>query len=216
MPEGSAKSQILSRIRQALNKQVPKPFPDQIDHPGPFKQSTESLDVRFAEAFVKLNGQFIYCSQADDFYEELVKLTEAKGWKHIFVWNNDIQEFLLKKQFRKFRIGKNLQKADAGLTFCEALVARTGSILISSRLASGRSLSLFPPAHIVIAFRDQIVPDISEAMKMIEKKYPEKKPSMISLVSGPSRTADIEKTLVLGAHGPKEVFVFLIENSNID
>ena len=47
----------------------------------------------------------------------------------------------------------------------------------------------------------------------MKKKYPDNYPSMISLITGPSRTADIEKTLVMGAHGPKELYVFLIEDN---
>jgi L-lactate dehydrogenase complex protein LldG len=101
--------------------------------------------------------------------------------------------------------------ADAGLTVCEALVARTGSVLVSSRLASGRSLSVFPPAHIVVAYADQLVPDIEDALALLSDKYGSSIPSMIGLITGPSRTADIEKTLVLGAHGPKEIYVFLVD-----
>jgi L-lactate dehydrogenase complex protein LldG len=58
----------------------------------------------------------------------------------------------------------------------------------------------------------QLVPDIKDGLQLIKSKYGNKIPSMISLVSGPSRTADIEKTLVMGAHGPRELVLFLIDD----
>jgi L-lactate dehydrogenase complex protein LldG len=65
--------------------------------------------------------------------------------------------------------------------------------------------------HIVVAFNNQIVYDLKEGISNTIEKYNDHLPSMISIATGPSRTADIEKTLVLGAHGPKEVYVFYID-----
>jgi L-lactate dehydrogenase complex protein LldG len=73
-------------------------------------------------------------------------------------------------------------------------------------------MTVFPEIHIVVAYSSQLVPDLKDAFKEIKKKYEPEFPSVISLITGPSRTADIEKTLVMGAHGPKELYVFLIED----
>jgi len=99
-----------------------------------------------------------------------------------------------------------------GITYCEALVARNGSVLVSNGTAAGRRLSIYPHIHIVIAYTSQLVLDLKDGFKVLKEKYPENMPSMVSNITGPSRTADIEKTLVLGAHGPKELYVFLLEN----
>ncbi|MOA49007.1 Lactate utilization protein C [compost metagenome] len=56
--------------------------------------------------------------------------------------------------------------------------------------------------------------DLKDAFALLKEKYEEHLPSNITVISGPSRTADIEKTLVLGAHGPKEFYVFLIDDSS--
>ncbi len=101
---------------------------------------------------------------------------------------------------------------DCAITTCEALISRTGSIVISSKQNSGRSLSAYAPAHVVVAYASQTVPDIKDGLSMVNEQYPDTYPSMVSVVTGPSRTADIEKTLVLGAHGPKELFLFLIDD----
>ena len=65
--------------------------------------------------------------------------------------------------------------------------------------------------HIIVASTDQLVYDLKEAFDSMKKKYRKGFPSMMGIITGPSRTADIEKTLVLGAHGPKELYLFLIE-----
>ena len=99
------------------------------------------------------------------------------------------------------------------VTSCEFLIARTGSIMMSSQQLSGRRLYAFPEVHIVIAFISQIVPDIKTALTGIREKYTGRMPSMVTMITGPSRTADIEKTLVMGVHGPKEVYVFLADDT---
>jgi len=98
---------------------------------------------------------------------------------------------------------------EAGITGCEYLVAETGSILVSSAQQGGRRLFIYPPAHIVIASKKQVVLSLEDGYAALSEKYQNNLPSQILLITGPSRTADIEKTLILGAHGPKELHVFL-------
>ena len=69
---------------------------------------------------------------------------------------------------------------------------------------------MYYPVHIVFAYANQVVADIDDSFNALKKKYGSELPSMISLTTGPSRTADIEKTLVVGVHGPGEIFCFLI------
>jgi len=90
-------------------------------------------------------------------------------------------------------------------------VARTGSIVLSTASQSGRTVSVYAPVHICVAFTRQLVYDIKDALQLLKEKYGPDMPSLISFASGPSRTADIEKTLVTGVHGPKEVYMFLVD-----
>jgi L-lactate dehydrogenase complex protein LldG len=64
-----------------------------------------------------------------------------------------------------------------------------------------------------MAYTSQLVMEIKDAMLVLKNKYGKNYPSMISYISGPSRTSDIERTLVLGAHGPQEIFVFMIDDT---
>ena len=118
---------------------------------------------------------------------------------------------LLSKRDLAVTYSNDLHNCDASITDCEFLVARTGSIMLSSAQQSGRTVSVYAPVHICIAYTDQLIYDIKDALIKVKEKYPEQLPSLITLATGPSRTADIEKTLVVGVHGPKEVFCFLIE-----
>jgi L-lactate dehydrogenase complex protein LldG len=74
----------------------------------------------------------------------------------------------------------------------------------------GRTAPVYYPSHIVVASVNQVVPDIENGFAAMRKKYGTDLPSMINLTTGPSRTADIEKTLVVGVHGPGEIFCFLV------
>jgi L-lactate utilization protein LutC len=97
---------------------------------------------------------------------------------------------------------------DVGLTRAEALVARTGSVYLTSTSAGGRQLSVLVPTHVVVATAAQLVPSIGDALATLER---DAQASFATFITGPSRTADIEKILVLGAHGPKRLVVVLID-----
>jgi L-lactate dehydrogenase complex protein LldG len=78
------------------------------------------------------------------------------------------------------------------------------------RTPEERALSALPPVHLVVAHRPQIVTDLEAAIAVLRQQHGESWPSLISIISGPSRTADIEKVLVLGAHGPKRLAVHFV------
>jgi len=209
--EPKSKERILKNIRAALIHPTDQPFPNIDITSSVYRQPADTLDVVFAEEFTRIQGNFVYCENEKVFLDGLDSLAEKNNWENLYVWEFKLQDFFQKNFFKRLRVGNSLEKADAGITTCECLVARTGSILVSSRKASGRALPIFPPVHIVVAYNNQLYYDLKEALQYVVEKYNGNIPSMISIASGPSRTADIEKTLVLGAHGPKEVYVFFID-----
>ncbi len=103
--------------------------------------------------------------------------------------------------------GAAMEACDVGITGCDCLVAQTGSVVVTSRSCGGRALSVLPPHHVVLARRDQMVGGLPEAFELLHSSYGKDYPSMISFITGPSRTGDIERILVLGAHGPKRLTV---------
>ena len=206
-----ARENILSKIRQALNKPVPVPFVDRVSSAPVFHPSTKELEVEFAENFTKLQGRFVFCENRNELVQQLNTLFEAKGWKDIYCKEASIRDLLINAGFKNFNDTIQLSDCSASITSCENLIARTGSIVLLSNNESGRAASVYAPIHICIAFTHQLVYDISDSLLLVKNKFENNLPSIITLATGPSRTADIEKTLVVGVHGPKEVFCFLLD-----
>ncbi|MPY25016.1 lactate utilization protein C [Shewanella psychropiezotolerans] len=101
-------------------------------------------------------------------------------------------------------------EVDAGITHCFGGIADTGTLVLWPDRAEPRTLSLIPPCHIALIKRSTIVSNF--AGMMIDQAWQEKMPTNIVLVSGPSKTADIQQTLAYGAHGPSQLIVILIED----
>ena len=140
---------------------------------------------------------------------ELKNLISEKQLSSIFCKDKEILNFLKNNGINCSNEVSDFTEMQAGITSCEFLVARTGSVVVSSAGDSGRSMNVFPPIHLVLANSDQLVQFPEDALVAVQSKYKNKLPSTVTTITGPSRTADIEKTLVLGAHGPKELVVFL-------
>lgn len=166
---------------------------------------TQEPAVEFAQNFSKLQGKFSYCFDHKELTEQLQELFKSRSWTKIFCNEPALKAALQQNGYQDFYT--TLSSCEAAITSCEQLVARTGSIVLSSRQT--RSSSVYAPVHICIAYTDQLLYDIDEALLKTSGKI--NMPSLITLATGPSRTADIEKTLVTGVHGPKEVFCFLVE-----
>lgn len=209
MKVSSSKENILKKIRQALANPVPVPFPQSEGNASVFQPLQKEPEIEFAENFTALLGRFSFCIDEKELAEQLTYLTEAKKMRSVFCNEKEIKQKLSDNGFTDFS-AQNIALCDAAVTGCEMLVARTGSILMSTAQAA-RTVSVYAPVHICIAYTSQLVYDIKEALQIMKEKYAGNLPSLITLATGPSRTADIEKTLVVGVHGPKEVYVFLVE-----
>lgn len=211
MKATNLRENVLNKIRTAAktNKQkfeIAEPdFKSTI-----YTRSDESLPEMFAKEFNKNYGKFIYCRNDKDFIQQYNQLVDANKWSQIFCTEESLFPLLDAANLKYNKTLNNLTTAEVGITTCEAIIARTGSIIVSSGNHNTRSLSVFPPIHIVVAHFDHLFFDLDNAFKYLREKYITRFPSMISIISGPSRTADIEKTLVLGAHGPKSIYCFLI------
>ncbi len=207
----SSKELMLKKIRKALLEKRDIPYLNLEESPV-YKKNEELLEVMFAEELTLVSGNFIFCENGIDFVENILELADKFKWRKIYCWEPELQELLGEYGFPFYETDKDFEMAEVGITLCEALVARNGSVMVSNKNAAGRRLSIFPHHHIVIARTGQLVLDLKDAFQLIKTKYGNEIPTMISTITGPSRTADIEKTLVLGAHGPKELFVFLVDD----
>lgn len=207
---------MLGRIRTALAV-GPAPLPPVPDWVASVHPSLPEVKLvtTFAASFQRVGGEFFYCKTLPQLGAQLrTWLAErlADG-QQFYVWEPAMQALLVEASvpFQATEADFRAQAA-VGLTSCEALVARTGSLVVAPATASGRRLSIYPDQHLVLARPSQVVAEIGDALRVVQQRYGAQLPSMLSLTTGPSRTADIEKTLVLGAHGPRRLTLFLLED----
>ncbi len=210
MATSLAKENILKRIREALINPVPLPFPQSEGNNSVYVHSADEPVIVFAEEFTKLQGKFAFCSDENDFNLQIQQLILHRNWSKVYCIEKALQEQLLTLNILNYI---DLPTCDVSVTSCEYLVARTGTIVMSTAQQSGRTASVYAPVHICVAYTNQLVNDVRDVLELMKEKYADHFPSFITFASGPSRTADIEKTLVTGVHGPKEVFCFLIDNN---
>lgn len=211
MQETTSREKIFKQIRNALIEKTEAPFSDIDFDSSVFKEYSDSSDLTFAQQFTKIGGKFAYCEDEDDMAEKLKYVIHENGNSNVFCFEETLKSILEQNDIKFNDKPGELTDAGIGITYCENLVARHGSVVISSRQLSGRRLNVFPETHVIIAKTNQLVSDIKDALDKIKEKYAPGFPSAVSVISGPSRTADIEKTLVMGAHGPKELYVLLVE-----
>jgi L-lactate dehydrogenase complex protein LldG len=214
MEESTSREKVLKKVRHALIYKTDNPFP-QVDFDLPvYKPMTDTSDVNFAQEFTKVGGVFIYCENESEVVSTLSALYTECEWHNIYCAEPEFQ-FMLTQAGVPFESDEeSIQNLNVGITGCEFVIARLGSIMVSSK--TSRRLNVYPEIHVVIAYVHQLVDDLKDAFEAIQNKYSGKLPSLLSVITGPSRTADIEKTLVMGAHGPRELFLILVESPPFD
>jgi L-lactate dehydrogenase complex protein LldG len=221
------REKILARIHEALKVQAPLPGSHGDVHTsastGNARQwlpkvgeGFEEQIALFAKNAAELKTDFQLFNSVDEMRQAIVRLRDVEGWKRAACHSADLTNAIcppldipLLRTDKPYDVHA-LEACDVGISECDALIAQTGSVLVTNRSAGGRALSVLPPHHVVLARREQLVADLPAAFELIKKKYAANYPSMISFITGPSRTGDIERILVLGAHGPKRLTIFLI------
>lgn len=206
-----AKKNILQRIKTGLLlSQADGVQHTRIKYDEVFVPLNEEPSVKFAKEFTDLGGKFIYCENETEASNNIKSLTDYFNWKSIFC-NQSILIEQLNLAATSFPITEDMVEAQVIITNCQYLIARTGSIIVLAKHQS-RKTTVFAPIHIVIAYAYQLKESLEEVINL--PNIQSINSSMISIITGPSRTADIEKTLVVGVHGPKELYVLFIDNQN--
>jgi L-lactate dehydrogenase complex protein LldG len=224
----SRREDILGRVREALS--VPSDA-------GVRAESGEGVrDVREARAFMpsggnspeerlaifralaeKLKAEVAVFGSIEEAKAVLAAWVEKEGWTRVGSHHHALTDALLANGAAEvtWTDGEpsvdELERLPVGISACEALIAQTGSVLVTNRGCGGRALSVLPPHHIVIATRDQLLPDMLAGFDVLQERYGDKPPSLISFITGASRTGDIERILVLGAHGPKRLSIWIVD-----
>jgi L-lactate utilization protein LutC len=207
--DNPSRERILERIRAAVQTTAPH-------HDGPggqmFAPVMDPLD-RFQKECVANITECTLTADAASSAAAMADVLASLPPGEIFV--QDAPE--LRAMVTAFTDGRPLRWSSEGppneasqatITLCEALVAQTGSVLVSAA-NGGRQATVIAPVHIVVAKLNQLVPDLEAVFALVYKRGMASKNSYVCLITGSSRTADIEKILIMGAHGPRRLIVVL-------
>lgn len=210
MEDSTTREKVLKRIRAALLSKSQHPFPKVSLDSQIFHQTDEDPLLVFAEQSVESGARFFLIESELEFAEAVVNLCIQHKWKHIFCVEDGLSNLLTECALPHHVLPENMEQMDVALSTCECLVARTGSVIISSKNQS-RSVPALAPVHVILGKASQLALDLKDAIGWLRHKY-SKLPASLSIITGPSRTADIEGTLVTGAHGPAQLYVFVIDD----
>lgn len=227
----SERENILGRIREALRNGTPAPSMGATGHgeapaeiPGadarawlPLVGPTPEEQLKlFAVNCADLKASFELLNSRDELKAALLKIRDREKWQRIATHDGELSQFACKTLALPALVTDKgydvqaLEQCDVAITECDLLIAQTGGLVVTSRSTGGRALSVLPPHHVVVARRDQLVADLPTAFAWLQRKYAPDFPSMISFITGPSRTGDIERIMVLGAHGPKKLTILCL------
>jgi len=187
----TSRDKILGRVRDAMRTLATRPVPPTT---APVFPPVTDPAQRFREEFLALKGEIIESPEALRQF--------LAGFPKIATDGSDLVRQTAGPG------NATVREADLGITGCDCLIAQMGAIVVSPPSAGGRAPSVLPPAHLVIARHDQLIPDLAGAVDFVRRRYDGHWPSTLSIIAGPSRTGDIEKIMVLGAHGPRRLAVY--------
>src|SRR5205085_1452559 len=154
----------------------------------------ETFDERlelFQKNAADLKAEFHLVKSWEEAFGVLAGLRDQNGWQKVAAHQGELTDAACAalglpvcRTDQYYDVAK-LECCEAGITQCDALVAQTGSVLETSRSAGGRALSVLPPHHVVLARREQLLPDLLAAFELLKTKYRGNYPSFISFITGP-------------------------------
>jgi len=222
VPPEDGREQVLAAIKAHLDvaraAEAPPP------HPAPDRAAAgrcalptdqAGLTVRFRQTLEKVGGVVTIVRDQAEAAAALARIISERDARRIAVSDGPLATSLADGLSDVTVIDRQdraaLLACDAGLTQCQWGVAETGSLVLCSADEQHRLVSLVPPVHVALLSGSRILGGLDDALQRIGTADPEHLPRAVTFVTGPSRTADIELTLVVGVHGPRELHVIVLE-----
>ncbi len=187
---------------------------------------------RFENMAEKSSAKVLYFKNLDEIMMYCIELVDKKNMTDILMKDKrksnsfktiaidedvdiDINKFALLCSEKNIKLIQNNLRdyvggIDVGITNAEFGIARTGTVVVNTARESTRLLSMISEIHLILLKQKNILMDFSDIVSNLSK-YMEQETSYISFITGPSRTADIERVLTLGVHGPEEVNILILE-----
>lgn len=220
---------FLQRVREAVVQGEPYRVVTQpIPEGAGYAHITGDLCARYALEASAVGGIVERCPNEEFARDRLAgilaeqKPRSALIWEHPLLERFGVREVLSRtgvtvvdsqtQRSQDFAARKRARlAAEIGITSCDRAVAETGSLLMCAGLGHERVTSLLPPFHVAVVWREQIVPDLIDAMNWIRTQFGDALPSNSVFITGPSKSGDIEQQLTTGVHGPRHWLTLLIE-----
>ena len=204
----SSREAFLARVRQALHagQQSHHAEPGCAENGEVVSLVTEGEDLaaRLQRELEGVGGSVARVKHVAEAAQYITRLAKEKGAEVVVRWQSD----------RRQEIRDLLARADLGLSGVDAVIAETGTLMLTAQPGQMRGVSLLPPVHVAVARTDQIVATFADALRTARQAGEDVQHSLtscISFVTGPSRTGDIELKLTVGVHGPGELHLVLLD-----
>lgn len=209
---------ILQRLHGELSKSPAVSLPPPVEVWPREKPAPAAMAARFEKELTAVHGEVIRCGSMAELRRQLAELAACEHWTAIGLMDRpaareaaaDLPAAAIALPDADWQ-PRQIAELSASVIEPEVLLADTGSCLVSCPTAQDRLLCYLPPACVVAARVEQLVEHLPAAWEGIAARA--KAPALTGefvIVTGPSRTADIEKILILGVHGPKRLVVMLL------
>ena len=234
----SSRAEILGKIRRALLRPRPahhhghSPATSDLNKLFASVASREGLVEKFQKEFELVSGEFSFCDNSAAVVRLLTQLIQSSASNKVAISGHPICErlgiaetlqaqlqdvsFLVEdieseNPFDRTCLRNSMAKVQLSITGAEYLIAESGTIVAVAGAQASRQISLLPSIHVVLATAGQISPNMADLFLEIQRTHGTKLPgSALTCITGPSRTADIEKVLIKGVHGPMRLVLIMV------
>ena len=213
LSERTNKEQILAKVREAVMTKDENLFKDvnmQVDTWTPFKEE-DGADFTFVERFKENGGIFVYFESKENFLDAMKQYIVENQWEPLCSTSKKMHEIFKDSGIALSRDYTTKRKKTVSITDCECLIAHTGSVVVTDKCAGSRAAYSNADVLLVFASPSQIVASMKDAIHLIKEKYGSDRPSETVIISGASKSTEIDNQLVIGAQGIKQIALFLVE-----
>jgi len=189
------------------------------------QQKRDELIKQFESELTKVGGRFHRAANAESAFQLVARIVNDRQAKIMIASDARLLDGIdLPERVEEIGVGFVIESdddfirtaavADLGLTGVDFALAETGTIVLVARKGQARAISLLPPVHIAVLKPEQVISDLNDLFPLLRSETEAEGgnlSSAITFITGPSRTADIELTLVVGVHGPQELHVILVD-----
>ncbi|PID93677.1 MAG: hypothetical protein CSA95_07145 [Bacteroidetes bacterium] len=205
------KEKILNEVGKTITQRKSPSPPSPSLEPLIFPKLEEGKEVVFAEKFTQNGGDFIYCASQEDFIETFYLVAKQNQWKQVICHEERVKEILSATQIPFSEKEEIAPENSTYITTCEAMVARHGSIILSSAQPLSQKTLARAHTHVIFALSHQIHQELQQALDAITQKYREETPSGITIITGKSKNTTPAVNDIPGTTGAKSVLLFFIE-----